>query len=123
MKSNTAQSDPATWIRFHNETLAAGLVFKRVRNRILPVYLLGMGKSTMPPGRYDITPTGSLLLFFSSKKESMSFTEAYIETKSCAIKYTGHQRAEVVYTAEGTWEQPTSTRDEDEGYSISASKL
>lgn len=122
VNSNPTQSDPATWLRFHNETLAAGLVFKNVRNRILPVYLLGMGRSTMPPGRYNITPTGSLLIFFSSKKESMSFTEGYLETESCTIKYTGHQYAEVVYTAEGTWEQPTNVSD-GEGYSGSTPKL
>ncbi|KAI9727457.1 MAG: hypothetical protein M1828_006399 [Chrysothrix sp. TS-e1954] len=88
-------------IRFANCRRASAMLFKRVRNRVSPAFILSLGTWPLERGRYDIVPTGTMILFFAAAEPSTAFELNEVPMAYYELDYTKSLQADVVYTAEG----------------------
>ena len=82
---------------------ASALVFKRIRNRVSPAYVLSMGASPIPAGKYNITPNGNLAIFFSKGQTGAAFSMDSVGSASCIIRYKDQTSVNIWYTEAGEW--------------------
>lgn len=97
--------------QFSNEPSAAALLYKRVRNDVVPIYVSTTGLRTPPPGHHTLLPTGKLLLFFLPQEAGTAFRTEDISTKYIELPYNDKEGSTVrfLYNKDGFWEVDATT--------------
>ena len=113
--ASTSTDNESLPIRFTNSRRASAMVFKRVRNRIAPTFILSLGAWPLERGRYEIVPSGTLILFFSAAEPSTTFELDQIPMAYYELDYTKSPQVDVIYTADGDWKVKTTASD---GYTV-----
>ena len=101
--SQNPQPDKPDAFWFENSMPASALVFKRIRNSVSPAYVLSMGASPMPSGKYNITPNGNMAIFFSKQQNGAAFSMNSVPPASCIIRYKEQTGVNIWYTKAGEW--------------------
>ncbi|KAI0127170.1 hypothetical protein BJ170DRAFT_595051 [Xylariales sp. AK1849] len=91
---------------FVNEPSASALLFKRVRNAAVPVYVTTVGGRAPPTGKHTMKPTGNVLLFFMAQEAGTAFDRDAINTDAFELPYIakGGGGLTLFYNQDGLWE-------------------
>jgi hypothetical protein len=103
-RTTSSDSPMPNAVRFLPATTASAILLKYVRNRITPFYVAGMRTEPLPPGKYTLTPSGNVRVFFMAQEACSAFKVTNIPTRSYLFRYQGQSPSKILYNSQGQWQ-------------------
>lgn len=101
-------------LNFETKTLAAGMLFKRMRGRyVTPVHIMSTGAAPLAIGKYSVKPLNMIAVFFLPRPEGSQITD--IPLNSCVFQYKLNRIDGLVYDADGNWHRESVTDGDADG--------